>query len=574
LEKNVDFPSSPSYNQGNYDLMKGAFFIANPKKNWIGTCIGGRYRMESLLGQGGMSQVYLAEDLKLKGKKWAVKEILPMEQEGASFMEEAEMLARLHHPQLPQLVDYFTTEDGTGFLVMDYIQGPTLQDLFEEKRRELPTAQIVQIAFQLCDMLHYLHNFQPRPIIYRDLKPSNIMLNEQSQVRLIDFGVARHFTQGKQTDTMQMGTIGFAAPEQFMGLQTDARSDLYSLGAMLYYLLTGGQYAYLTHKTLDQLSPELPEALTSTVQLLLQENPQHRCQSAMEVKMRLRSFSPDPAQTTNMPNHSTTLLTADKLIVVGGLFAGVGSTFLAVTLARLLNAIQIPNALVEQPTIEPDLYMLLYGDLKAPETYKFAAHSLREQDHSLTPTPSWEKGFSTWFPIHPDGYHGDWQPADSFKLLHTIKKPIVIWDVSTQWEHPSVQELCHSADEIVVVLDASPGKCNRPSSRAHFERFDSYMKRGKKVHFVANGSMQNHFRKEWMASLPASPLCAIPELPRAEVMRAVWKGECIQDRPEVLQQLMTALSPLIKDILPGNRFNGNENKKTKPSLFSRFNKHG
>ncbi|MEB4799151.1 serine/threonine-protein kinase [Paenibacillus chondroitinus] len=527
--------------------------------------------MESLLGQGGMSQVYLAEDQKLKGKMWAVKEVLPVEQDGASFLEEAEMLARLHHPQLPQLVDYLITEDGTGFLVMDYIQGPTLQDLFEEKGRELPTAKVVQIAFQLCDILHYLHTFQPRPIIYRDLKPSNIMLNEQSQVRLIDFGVARHFTQGKQTDTMQMGTIGFAAPEQFMGLQTDARSDLYSLGAMLYYLLTGGQYAYLTNKSLDQLNPELPETLTSTIRLLLQENPQHRCQSAMEVKMRLRSIYPDPAHTTDYQKHSNPMPQQDKLIVVGGLFAGVGSTFLAVTIARILNALQIPNALVEQPTIEPDLYMLLYGDLKAPKNYNFAAHSMRVQDQSLASSP-WDKGHSTWFPTHPDGFHEDWQPADSFKLLHMIKKPIVLWDISTQWEHPSVQELCHSADDIIVVLDASPGKCNRSSSRANFNRFNSYQQRGKKVHYIANGNMQDHFHKEWITSLPASPLCTMPELPRGEVMRAVWKGECIQDRPEVLKQLMTALSPLLKELLPESCLLVNEGKRAKNSLFSKLKK--
>ncbi|MDU0200217.1 protein kinase domain-containing protein [Paenibacillus sp. MAH-36] len=528
--------------------------------------------MVSLLGQGGMSQVYLVEDQKLKGKLWAVKEVLPSEQDGASFLEEAEMLARLHHPQLPQLVDYFTNEDGTGFLVMDYIQGPTLQDLFEEKGRELHTTKVVHIAFQLCEILHYLHTFQPRPIIYRDLKPSNIMLNEQSQVRLIDFGVARHFTQGKQTDTMQMGTIGFAAPEQFMGLQTDARSDLYSLGAMLYYLFTGGQYAYLTHKSLDQLHPELPETLTSTIRLLLQEHPQHRCQSAMEVKMRLRSIYPDPAHTTNYQKHSNPLLPQDKLIIVGGLFAGVGSTFLAVTLARIFNALQFPNALVEQPTIEPDLYMLLYGDLRAPKNYKFAAHSMREQDQSLISSTPWDKGYSTWFPIHPDGFHEEWQPADSFKLLHTIKKPIVLWDISTQWEHPSVQELCHSADEIIVVLDPSPGKCNRPSSRANFERFHSYQQRGKKVHYVANGNMQNHFRNEWVTSLPASPLCTLPELPRGEVMRAVWKGEYLQDRPEVLEQLMTSLSPLLKEILPESRLDVNAGKKTENSLFSKLKK--
>jgi serine/threonine protein kinase len=541
------------------------------KPSWIGTCIGGRYRIESLLGQGGMSHVYLAEDMKLKGKKWAVKECLPFEEDMTYFLEEAEMLARLQHPQLPQLVDYFTTDEGKGFLVMDYIHGPTLQDLFEEKGRELPVSKIVQIAFQLCDLFHYLHTFQPRPIIYRDLKPSNVMLNEQSQVRLIDFGVARHFKHEKQSDTMQIGTIGFAAPEQFLGLQTDARSDLFTLGSMLYYLLSGGQYAYITQKPLEQIRQDLPEALTSTVRLLLQENPQNRCQSAIEVKMRLRSIYYEPTNVPEVSNLQTPTSTPDKLIVVGGLFAGVGSTFMAISLARIFHALHIPNALVEQPTIEPDLYMLLYGDSKAPKDYAFAAKLIAEQ--TLSTTPTWSNGFSTWVPNHPEGFQSTWQSADSFKLLHTIKKPIVVWDVSTHWEHPSVQELCHSADEIIVVLDASPGKCNRPSSRAHFDRFDMYQKRGKKVHYVANGNLPGHFRNEWVDSLPAVPLCSLPEIPRAEVMRAVWKGECIQDQPEILEQLNDALAPLLRKILPENTFS-KRSLMARKSLFSRFKKHG
>ncbi|NOU99022.1 serine/threonine protein kinase [Paenibacillus planticolens] len=543
------------------------------KKKWIGTCIGGRYRIESMLGQGGMSHVYLAEDMKLKGKKWAVKGIYPSEEETMTFMEEAEMLAKLHHPQLPQLVDYFTTDDGTGFLVMDYIQGPTLQDLFEGNGREFPLVKMVDIAFQLCDLFHYLHTFQPCPIIYRDLKPSNIMINEQSQVRLIDFGVARQFKKGKQADTMQMGTIGFAAPEQFMGLQTDARSDLYSLGAMLYYLLSGGQFAYMTQKPLEQIKPKLPDALTSTVRLLLQENPQHRCQSAMEVKMRLRSIYPDQTNMTENMHH-TSQLPPDKLIVIGGLFSGVGSTFTAISLARILNAIHIPNALIEQPTIEPDLYMLLYGDMKAPKDYRFAVHLITAQEKCLSSSASWDNGLSTWVPLHPDGYHDAWLPADSFKLLHTIKKPIILWDVSTHWEHPSVRELCHSADEIIVVIDASPGKCNRPSSRAHFERFNSYRQRGKRVHYVANGCLPGQLEKEWAESLPAPPLCTLPELPRSKVMRAVWNGECIQDHPEVLAQLNYALSPLLKEILPRNSMSLSGKKKTNPSIFSKLMKRG
>ncbi|MDD9267838.1 serine/threonine protein kinase [Paenibacillus sp. GCM10023248] len=540
----------------------------SPNNAWIGTCIGGRYRIEALLGQGGMSQVYLAEDMKLRGKKWAVKACVQADEESAVFLEEAEMLARLQHPQLPQLIDYLWC-DGTGFLVMDYIQGPTLQDLFEEKGRELPLPTLIQIASQLCDLLHYLHTFQPRPIIYRDLKPANIMLNEQSQVRLIDFGVARHFTQGKPSDTMQMGTIGFAAPEQVLGLQTDARSDLYSLGAMLYYLLSGGQYAYLSHKPWEKLRPDLPEALTSSLRLLLQEHPEHRCQSAMELKLRLRSIYPDPPRPSNEPLHHSSATPPDQLLVIGGLYAGVGSTFLAVTLARILHALQVPHALVEQPTIAPDLYMLLYGDVKAPRHYTYAAQCVTGQGHSAS--PGWVNGLSTWVPLPPDGFQGAWQTADSFKLLHTIRKQVVLWDVSTDWEQPSVQEMCHSADAIIVVVDPSPGKCNRPASRARFERFAAYTQRGKKVHYVANGAMPAGLRKEWAASMPAVPICSLPELPRTDVMRAVWKGDFIQDDPGVLEPLIAALAPLLKEIVPGSSLcvSGSKVKRSRFSAWRR-----
>lgn len=525
--------------------------------------------------------MYLAEDLKLKGKKWAVKECLPGTADPGLFLEEAEMLARLQHPQLPQLVDYFTTDDGSSFLVMDYIQGPTLQDLFEEKRRQLPVSQIIGIAIQVCDLFHYLHTFQPRPIIYRDLKPANVMLGEQDQVRLIDFGVARHYSQGKQSDTMQIGTIGFAAPEQFLGSQTDARSDLFTLGAMLYYLLSGGQFAYITQQPIEQLRKGLPEVLTSTIRMLLQEQPQDRCQSALEVKHRLRVLSSEMTESRNSQGGRQERIQADptlvseaipdKLIVVGGLFAGAGSTFTAISLARILHAMQIPNAVVEHPVIEPDLYMLLYGDQKAPKDYSFVSTALTEL--TAIHTTTWTSGFTTWVPLHPEGFKETWQPADSYKLLHSIKKPIVFMDVSTAWGDCTVQELCHSADEIIVVLDASPGKCNRPSSRAHLALFELYRKRGKKVHFVANRADVGRLHREWVDSLPEAPLCTIPEIPYADVMRAVWKGECIQDEQQVLVKLENSLAPLIKQILP-DAILQKKRYMARKTMFSLFKKYG
>ncbi|MDR6549685.1 serine/threonine-protein kinase [Paenibacillus qinlingensis] len=539
---------------------------------WQGMLIGGRYRLISLLGQGGMSQVYLAEDEKLRGKRWAVKEILFSDTDTNTFLEEAEMLAKLGHAQLPQLVDYFITEEKKGYLVMDYIEGPTLQDLFEQHHREMPITQIVQIAFQLIDIFHYLHTFQPRPIIYRDLKPSNVMLNEHNQVRLIDFGVARQFKQGQASDTMQMGTIGFAAPEQYLGQQTDARSDLYTLGSLLYYLLSGGHYAYLTPKPLGQLKSGIPEDLLTTVHLLLQDQPQNRCQTAMEVRHRLRSMYPDEPSSNSKQKHTSPIKFTDQLIVVGGLFAGIGATFTAVTLARILHALQIPNALVEQPTIDPDLYMLLYGDRHAPDTYKFPSQLL--QDPTLMHTSTvWTNGFTTWVPTDPDGMTANWQSTDSFKLLHMIKKPIVLWDVSTQWEHPAVKELCNCADSIIVMIDASPGKCTRPSSRKFINLFESYQKRGIPVHYIARGNIPTQFRKEWEGSLPAVPLCTMPEIPRDDVLNAIWKGECIQDSPAYLPTFSEALGPILREMLPKVSLKSLDRPRRK-SLFSKFNKLG
>ncbi|MNI29691.1 Serine/threonine-protein kinase PknB [compost metagenome] len=546
------------------------------KRLCIGDTLGGRYRIESLLGQGGMGQVFLAEDLKLKGKKWAIKECLRTDNEVESFLEEAEMIAQLKHPQLPQLIDYFTPDtEGYAYLVMDYIEGPTLQDLFDNRGKELSISLVVNVALQLCELFHYLHSFRPKAIIYRDLKPSNVMIDEKDQVRLIDFGIARHHTLGKLADTIQIGTIGFASPEQFANGQTDARSDLYNLGAMLFYLLSGGQYAYTTKQPLSQLCPQLPPLLVDTVQLLLQEAPEQRCQSALEVKHRLKVVLMKENDPTSSQFSESEALSPDKaisnrLIVVGGLYAGVGSSFVAVTLARVLNGLQIPNALVEHPTNEPDLYMQLYGDHRAPTNYTFASEAVMTE--GAAPERQWENGSTTWVPIHPDGLKESWSTSDTLKLLVSVKKPIILWDVSSNWGDPAVQELCLSADDIIVVLDASPGKLNRVSTKQKLNQLLSLRASGSSVHLVANRELPSGNKQEWLDSLPDIPLCTIPELPYQEVMRSIWKGECVQDQPEWLEKLYEACRPLLRTFIPDPLLQRRSLKSK--SFFFRFRRNG
>lgn len=246
-----------------------------------------RYVILSVLGKGGMGTVYLVQDTRLRGKLWAIKESIHRV-DYQQFIDEAQMLVTLNHPNLPQIVDYYPpNQDGYSYLVMDYVKGSTLLQVFEQAGKELEVDQVLNYMLQLCDVLHYLHRHQPTPIIYRDIKPANVMIDEQDQVKLIDFGIARNYTRGKGSDTVQMGTVGFAAPEQFENKQTDHRTDLFSLGAMMYYLLSCGKYFYTTQKPLDQVRQDLPAQLVQLSTKLLQMDPNLRYQSALELKKEL-----------------------------------------------------------------------------------------------------------------------------------------------------------------------------------------------------------------------------------------------------------------------------------------------
>jgi serine/threonine protein kinase len=206
----------------------------------------GRYRVIQLLGQGGMGAVYKALDLHAQQRVVAIKE---MSQSGlskqelqeaiASFTHEATLLAHLSHPSLPRIYQQFA-ENSRRYLVMDFIEGTTLEQhhrTYQQQGKRIPIIHILDIAIQLCSVLDYLHMQQP-PIIFRDVKPDNIMLMPQRQVYLVDFGIARLFKPGQAKDTIALGSPGYAPPEQYHKA-TSPRSDIYSLGAVLHQLLTG-----------------------------------------------------------------------------------------------------------------------------------------------------------------------------------------------------------------------------------------------------------------------------------------------------------------------------------------------
>jgi serine/threonine protein kinase len=204
-----------------------------------------RYMILDHIGRGGFGAVYKAADTSFGNRLVAIKEmsqssLSPQERQEAttSFKREAFLLAGLTHPNLPRIYEQFM-DAGRSYLVMDFIEGETLEShLNKLSGGKMSIEEVFAIALQLCDVLEYLHTRQP-PIIFRDLKPANIMLSSEKHVYLIDFGIARHFKPGQSVDTAALGSSGYAAPEQYGRSQSTARADIYALGATLHQMLTG-----------------------------------------------------------------------------------------------------------------------------------------------------------------------------------------------------------------------------------------------------------------------------------------------------------------------------------------------
>ncbi len=218
-----------------------------------GTILRGRYKLTDVVGQGGMGNVYRAEDVRLPGRICAVKEIQSAptasaetrQQEQKQFQREASLLAQLDHPNLPKVSDYFT-ENGLDYLVMDFVPGKNLKELIDESRAQgalLAPDVVLKWGQQLLDAIRYLHQQEP-PILHRDIKPANIKLTPDNRIKLVDFGLAKVLT-GDDSRTITViqgrGTAYYTPLEQYGGENehTDVRSDIYAVGATFYHLLAG-----------------------------------------------------------------------------------------------------------------------------------------------------------------------------------------------------------------------------------------------------------------------------------------------------------------------------------------------
>lgn len=260
----------------------------------IGSVIDGKYKILNVVGKGGMSVVYLAMNERAN-KQWAIKEVRKdgmqsFEVVKQNLVAETDLLKKLNHPHLPSIIDVIDCDD-TFLIVMDYIEGNPLSKALETSGAQSQD-DVIEWAKQLCDVLGYLHSRKP-PIIYRDMKPSNVMLKPDGNVMLIDFGTAREFKSTSVADTTCLGTQGYAAPEQFGGHgQTDARTDIYCLGATMYHLVTGHNPATPPYEMypIRQWNPMLSSGLEEIILKCTQRNPEDRYQSCAELLYALDHY--------------------------------------------------------------------------------------------------------------------------------------------------------------------------------------------------------------------------------------------------------------------------------------------
>ena len=362
----------------------------------------GRYRLRSKLGQGGMGSVYLAEDTLLPGRLVAVKENADSSADAqAQFKREALLLARLRHPNLPQVMDYFIEADGKQYLVMDYVPGDNLLELMRKRQGPLPAAEALAIVEQVMQALAYMHTWRDpdsgrtRPIIHRDIKPANIKRTPEGRVVLVDFGIAK-VDSGTMTGTAVSAkalTPGYAPLEQYGG-GTDARSDIYSLGATLYALLTGKAPPSATDMAMaadKQRAPLLtglkgaPPAAAKVIERAMQSLPKDRYQSIDAMYQALYNRPLPAAGVVSPPPPAHQGMASSRQL---GWLVGALGVILAVGMGWLLfaqsnEAPGAPVAVLPTPsTITPTI------QATTPAARATAGQSAARAAEPVTPTPA------------------------------------------------------------------------------------------------------------------------------------------------------------------------------------------
>lgn len=289
---------------------------------FVGSIINEKYEILKVIGRGGMSEVFLTMDIS-DNSLWAIKEIVKKEGDYQnelavqSLLAEASIMKDLNHPLLPKIRDIISTSYAID-VVMEYIDGESL-DKIVRIRGPQPQEKVINWGIQICDALRYMHTKQP-PIIYRDMKPANVMLKPDGQLKVIDFGIAKIFNEDDIEDDRNLGTKGYAAPEQFGGL-TDKRTDIYCLGVTLYHLVTGKNPCDPPYELfpIRRLKPSLSIGFEEVIDKCIKADPNERYQSCDELMYALKFYylRDEEENQVKTKDYKTIKILSGILVIIG-----------------------------------------------------------------------------------------------------------------------------------------------------------------------------------------------------------------------------------------------------------------
>ncbi|MDT3701471.1 MAG: protein kinase [Thermincola sp.] len=526
----------------------------------------GKYKIIRVLGKGGSGQVYLAQNLKI-GNYWAVKEVNTRKQLRTNLLAEVEILKKVNHRCIPRIVDLIERKDYI-YIVEDYFDGSSLKDLI--KCRELCSAEnIIRWGRQLCEILAYLHNLKPNPIIYRDMKPGNIIIDNENNVKLVDLGIARVNHEENDSETLCIGTKGYAAPEQYSGMgHPDNRSDIYGLGATLYHVLTGynpNQPPYCI-LPVTQINSALSVEIERIIKKCTSSNPDLRYQRVEEVIADLdNTQKSDELIRTTAPNVQYMEVT-NKLVVIGSLSARAGSSFITANLAAALAKRNRSVGVVEFPANIPYMYDALFLRQKTDGRYVSLAHEIRGQ-RPINRDYFFNENGVNWVLLDPSRQTiKDWSPAEMLSLIYSVKNlSVILLDISTNWCHQGVSQILRQADHIFLVVDPDPALIDR-TAKIDFKELDVAPEcipeelkimelvcqledsGGCCAEFILNKYTNPVLREQ--LGLPCDPIAYVPFIDPHLAYSALWKGDLVYNYPDVRETLDRELYPVVRRIAP------------------------
>ncbi|RJE90181.1 serine/threonine protein kinase [Paenibacillus sp. 1011MAR3C5] len=526
-----------------------------------GTIVEERYRVIRVIGQGGMGIVYAVEDLKLEGTVRAMK-ITSSSIGSGIYSEEAHTLMKLSHPYLPLITDYFPPQEGGGreVLIMDYVDGNTIASMLNQSMSGFTFPELIHIGLQLCSALVYLHS-RPSAIIHRDLKPSNVMIDRKGNIKLIDFGISRRYKEGQHGDTVKLGTLGFAAPEQRDGRQSDARTDIYGLGALLYYIASNGVRTYDGdsggyRSIIPHLPKDFPASFGTVLERMLQPTPAHRYQSMLDVEQALKAFSSQAVLSDDAPKRWDMHMNRIKpaLVSVISMSPGAGATMLSITLSTMLGRRGCSVTAAEYYGVQPEWIELLPARSKRDSIDENGLISYKE----LYNRRKKDSNAIHWcvVPSHQLSQNG--QDSRLFEQkLRQFGSDMNIIDFSSKWHEPDALYWLMESMHVIAVGDPFIAKWQVDHVQRLIELDEKLKDSGGTLHWVANKDVRFRARTEWLSLFPSRPVCTIPLLPQDAVLNALWSNKWMTENTVLDYRLGKALTPLCDRLTRHLDGNGN-----------------